>query len=189
MKIIVEALKKYKVILIAGILSALTVLSFVLMFSQSKESETVAKAGSQIEEMSQNIIKEYKMRPNYWGLSTAEVINKKLYAKGMGIKDGKLIGYFGGRVEIGADENGASVMPGSKNFVISYNELSKKQCIGLGGYKYDKKFWLNVSKIVIKNTNYQQDFVWGDEKYGLIPSKKVLKEICDREDNKVLVYF
>ena len=58
MKIIVEALKKYKVILIAGILSALAVLSFVLMFSQSKESETVAKAGSQIDEMSQNIIKE-----------------------------------------------------------------------------------------------------------------------------------
>ena len=181
--------KKYKILLMASCLSAFVVIGCVLFFTQSKNSKIYAVAGNQIEELSQNIIKSYRLSPNYWGLSTNEVINKKLYANGMGIKDNKLIGYFNNVVEVGADENGNPVRPGEKNFVITYSGLNKKQCVGLGSYKYSDQFWLNVSKITVKNSETTQDFLWGYEEYGLIPSVKALKNICNGSDNKILVYF
>ena len=189
MKRVFNVIRQYKIIVITTLLSALIVLSFVLLFAQSKDVKLYAAAGIQIDEMAKNIIQNYRLQPSYWGLSTSEVINKKLYAEGMSIKNNKLIGYFGNNVEIGADENGSPVMPGVKNFVITYNNLTKEQCIGLGANKYNEMFWLNVSKITLKNADIEQDFIWGDEEYGLIPSKHALKKMCNRKDNKLLVYF
>lgn len=188
-EILLSILNRYKVIIATTVLSALLVLGFVLIFAQSRDSKAYAVAGAQIDELSQNIIKHYRVMPSYWGLSTTEVINKKLYPDSMNVKDGKLVGFFANRVEVGADENGSTVMPGIKSFVITYNNISKNQCIELGSHKYNEEFWLNVSKIVIKNADTEQEFIWGDEKYGLIPNKKMLKDLCKNNSNKLLVYF
>lgn len=164
-------------------------ISAVCMFVLSKENRTYKQAEAQIIELSQNIAKAYQAKPNYWGLSTAEVINKKLYAQGMRSKGEKLIGYFNQEVEIGADENGNIVMPASKNFVIAYKDLSKKQCIGLSSQKFNKTFWLRINKFSIKNEQFSQDFTWGSSEYGLPLQKQSLRNACVSDKNTIVFTF
>lgn len=182
-------IKKYKVIIISMLLSAVFILCGIKIYTVQQEAKIYGNSAKQIIEMSQNIIKYYQTSPNYWGLSTAMVINKNLYAQNMKTKNGRLIGYFNNPVEVGADENGNAVMPTSKNFVIAYNGLNKKQCIGIGSHKFNKSFWLKVNKIVVKNAQKTQEFIWGDKEYGLPANPRKLKDLCQNSNNSIVIYF
>lgn len=187
--ITVEWIKKYKIIMSSMFISAIVILCAIQLFVSSKEAKKFEIAGRQIVEMSQNIIKHYQTSPSYWGLSSNEVIGKKLYPNNIDIRNGKLIGYFSNIIEVGADDNGNMVMPTAKNFVIAYNGLNKKQCIGLGSHKFNKKFWLKVSKITIKNNKTTTDFSWGDKKYKLPITRRKLEVLCQKDNNGVIIHF
>ncbi len=189
MHIAIEWIKKYKIILSSMVISAVVILCAIQLFNHNIETKKFNIAGTQIADMAQNIINHYSTSPSYWGLSTSEVIAKKLYTYDMNIKNGKLIGYFGNNVEVGADSRGSVVMPTSKNFVIAYNSLNKKQCIGLGSHKFNKNFWLKVNKITIKNDNINQDFLWGHKDYELPINGRKLKDLCQDNNNSVIMHF
>lgn len=187
--IIVEWIKKYKIIISSMIISAVAIICTIQLFACNKEAKKYETAGTQIAEMLQKIIKHYQASPSYWGLSSSEVIDKKLYTENMSIKNGKIIGYFGNIVEVGADNNGSMVMPTSKNFVIAYNGLNKKQCIGLGSHKFNKDFWFKVNKITIKNDINNQDFLWGAKDHELPITREKLENLCQNNNNSVIIHF
>ena len=187
--ITVKLIEKYKIIISSMLISAIVILCSIHFFVYSKEAKKFEIAGQQIVELSQNIIKHYQTSPSYWGLSSSEIIGKKMYADNMNIENGKLIGYFGNIVEVGADEKGNIVMPTSKNFVIAYNGLNKKQCIGIGSHKFNKSFWLKVIKMTIKNDTNTQDFLWGHKDYELPIKRKKLEDLCQKDGNSVIIHF
>ena len=186
---IIDLVKKYKLIIIVALISATIVVSITYIFVAYKENKNYKKAEEQIIELSQNIIKAYQTKPSYWGLSTSEIINKKLYAYNMKVIDSKLIGYFANNVEVGADSNGSTVMPTEKHFVIAYKNLNKKQCIGLVSQKFNKSFWLSVNKITIKNDKISRDFDWGNVNYALPINNKNLESACVSEQNTIIMQF
>lgn len=186
---IINLVKKYKIIITTALMSAIVVSVMVLIFVNIKENKFYQKAEKQIIELSQNIIKSYQIKPNFWGLSTNEVINKKLYTNNMKVENNNLIGYFNNLVEIGADDNGNIVMPTEKHFVIAYKELTKKQCIGMLSQKFNKTFWLSVKKITIKNNSFSQDFAWGNNDFALPISKANLRKTCVYDKNTVIMQF
>ena len=182
-------IRKYKTIFISMLISAITIIIAINVFNYYSEAKIYNHVAKQTDELSQNIIRAYHTKPNYWGLSTEDVINRKIYPSGMKEANGQLLGFLKKPVEIGADDSGTAVMPTSKNFVIAHNELSKKQCVGFGGHAFNEKFWLKVEKITIKNEDISQDFMWGDREYGLPIDKEILKNICRSNNNSVVIHF
>lgn len=186
---IINLIKKYKIIIMATLISSITVGIAIFVFVNIKENKIYKKAEEQIIELSQNILKSYKIRPDFWGLSTNEVINKKLYTHNMKAENNKLIGYFNNIVEIGADDNGNIVMPTEKHFVIAYKDLTEKQCFGLLSQKFNKTFWLTINKITVKNEINSQDFIWGDTSFALPISRESLKKSCVSKKNTITLQF
>lgn len=186
---IIDLVKKYKIIIITTLLSAAIVSTLIFIFVNIKENKIYKNAGEQIIELSQNIIESYKIRPDFWGLSTNEVIKKKLYTHNMKTENNKLIGYFNNIVEIGSDDNGNIVMPTEKHFVITYKNLTKNQCFGLLSQKFNKTFWLTINKITVKNDIISQDFTWGNTDFALPITKKNLEKTCVSDKNVIIMQF
>ena len=189
MQIAIEWIKKYRIILSSMLITAVVILCAIVSFVYNKDAKRFEIAAKQIEGLSQNIVKHYKASPSYWGLSSREVINNKLYTADIIVAGNRLIGNLGNIIEIGSDENGTMVMPSAKSFVIAYRNLTKKDCEGLGSQKFNKSFWLNVNKITIKNNLKSQDFSWGDKNYELPVKHKILKDLCQKEANSIIIHF
>ena len=179
---------KWWLIIVSAAIAAMLVLIAVLLLSGQKEIG-VREAGYQIAKLAQNIRNHYKMRPDYWGLSTKEVIEKEIYPLEMSISNNKLIGYFANEVEIGADKNGAAVMPTVQSFVIAYNGLNKAQCIGLAANKFNQEFWLSVESMSIVNDNQELAFDWSSNQLVLPADEKLVKNCCQNENNSIIFKF
>ena len=176
-----ESVKKSKVFIILGGMIVVIVLMIVLMLQQRDIG--AKEAGQQIELLAQNIRNQYKVRPDYWGLSTNEVTDKKLYPDSMTINGGKLLGYFGNPVEIGMDDNGATIMPTIRYFVITYRDLSKAQCSALASSRFNRNFWLGIKDIKIINGNDVYTFDWDSREMTLPIDRRKAADICHMGSN------
>lgn len=185
----ISFVKKYKLILISMVLSTVIIIWGVKLFADKKEAKIYEICAKQLIEISQNIVKHYQTSPNYWGLSTEVVIKEKLYTNNMKATNDTLLNILGKPIKIGADEYGNVVMPTAKNFVIAYTDLNKKQCIEIGSQKFNKSFWLNVIKITIKNDKHTQDFLWGSKNYDLPINRIKLKDLCQENNNNIIIHL
>lgn len=149
----------------------------VLSFIFSQEVSGVKEAAAQVEQLAVNIRRHYQNRPDYWGLGTQTVIDKKIAPRQM-LQNGHLVGFMGNPVLVGLGADGTILMPGSRNFDIIYKDLSAKQCVALASYKFEQKFWLGVTGITIINAKQTQDFSWDSEAYKLPVIKSLAKEFC-----------
>lgn len=173
----------------AGTAAGIVIVILIMTLLIGGQQDTGAKeAGIQLEQLAQNIRNHYKTRPDFWGLSTNEVIAKKLYPLSMTAEDGQLKGYFGNPVEIGSDAQGTPVMPTVRRFTIAYNHLSKNQCAGLAANKFDQTFWLGVSGMAIDNGSKEQTFDWSSKDFRLPADKEIVKSLCNNVNN-VVFYF
>ena len=168
-----------------GVMVIVLVISLVV---GGQQDVGAAEAGEQVSKLVQNIRNSYKTRPDFWGLSTAEVIAKKIHPLDMPIIENKLIGYFGQPVVIGADKEGTSVMPTMRSFVIAYKSLSKDQCVALASHRFKQEFWLGISGISIINDKHNQMFNWSNKEYILPADKSVAKTICVSSGNTVVFH-
>ena len=184
-----DFVNKYKVIIISMLFSAVIIIGGVKFFADKEEVKIYKNAASQIIDLSQKIMDYYRTSPSYWGLSTEVVINKKLYVHDMKVSEGILLNILGKPTEVGSDEHGNAVMPTAKNFVIAFTKLNKKQCIGIGSQKFNKRFWLMVNKIIVKGYRNSQEFKWGDKDYGLPANKRKLRNLCTDDNNSVIIHF
>lgn len=174
--------------MIAAAMGIVAVVLIIGLLVGGQQDVGAKEAGAQLASLAQNIRNHYKTRPDFWGLSTAEVINKKVYPLNMTVSHQKLTGYFGNQVEVGADMNGTAVMPTVRQFAITYKDLSKQQCIGLAAHKFDQKFWLGVSGMMIANQEGNHNFDWSSKDFMLPAAKEKVKKLCNSINN-VVFYF
>ena len=163
-------------------------LLFVLLIDEQKDVGA-KEAGTELSTLAQNIRRYYKIRPDFWGLSTQEVVKKNIYPSAMVTESENLYGYFGTLTTIGADENGTPIMPTGRQFAVAYHNLTKPQCIGLGAYKFAQEFWLGVKKVSVITEKQTYDFDWGNNDFKLPLEKSQLKGACAPRNNTLVFYF
>jgi len=163
-------------------------LLFVLLIDGQKDVGA-KEAGTELSALAQNIRRHYKIRPDFWGLSTREVIGKRLYPSTMTARTDSLHGYFGAPTTVGADENGTVIMPTGRQFAIAYHNLTKQQCVGLGSYKFSQDFWLGLKKVSLNNQKETYSFEWGNKDFRLPLERSQLREMCRPQTNTLVFYF
>ena len=55
--------------------------------------------------------------------------------------------------------------------------------------KFDEKFWLMVKKISINDKSRSYDFEWGNQESGLPIARKRLKDVCQDQNNSLVIHF
>lgn len=176
-----EAVRKSKLIIILSCMIVVIVLMMMIMLKQRDIG--AYEAGLQIEQLANMVRGHYKMRPDYWGLNTNEVIKNKLYPEDMTINGDKLLGYFGNPVEIGMDTNGLTIMPTVREFSITYRDLTKAQCTALASDRFRRSFWLGIKEIGITNNNSSYTFGWDDKESVLPLDKRKAADLCSNGSN------
>ncbi len=158
---------------------------FVILFTGSVEGS--AETAKELVLLNNKIREHYKMRPDFWGLNTQEVINNRLYSATISSADGKLSGTWGKEIIIGSDESGSSVMPTQKTFAVAYKGLSKERCVALASSEFEENFWFGIEKILIFSAEQKQFFHWGSDIFGLPVNKKDVEKVCKNEN--IVVFF
>ncbi len=157
----------------------------VLIFSDKDIGSEIA--AGQVQTLSENIRRYYQNRPDFWGLNTQTVIDKQMAPRNMSL-NGKLANYFGKPVTVGNGEDGAMLMPGARNFVISFHELNQQECAETASYKFSEKFWLGVTEVSINNGTKTEIFSWNNQQ-NILPVKKNLAEKACGNTNIVSWHF
>ena len=176
-----DFVRKTKLIIILCCLVVVVVLMMMIMLKQRDIG--AYEAGMQIEQLANIIRGHYKMRPDYWGLNTDEIIKNNLYPEDMSVNGGKLLGYFGNPVEIGMDTEGMTIMPTIKEFGITYRDLTKAQCTALASDRFRKTFWLGIKEISITDNNSSHTFGWDDKESVLPLDKRKADDLCHNGSN------
>ena len=154
------------------IIIATTVITAVLVGILAwviKPNPNINTAAVQLAQTANNIRMFYQTKPGYWGLNTDNVIKNNLQTSGM-LSKGKLINAFGKPVIIGQDIQGNVAMPGSRNFMITFPDLDKSECIAMAAFKLNERENLSLLQMVIINEQKQYEFTWGGE--NSLPVKK-----------------
>lgn len=122
----------------------------------------IEQTANQLAQTANNIRLYYQTKPGYWGLSNEIVIRNNLEANGMLI-DGKLQNAFGKPVIIGQDTDGSVVMPGTRNFVITFPNLNKSECTTMAAFRLNERDSLSLLQMVIIKENQRYEFNWGGQ--------------------------
>lgn len=146
----------------------------------SKLDTNVLNAHQQIVSLTQNIRSFYRTKPDAWGLNTASAIKNHLVSEEM--LNGRVVqNALGKEVLLGADILGNMVMPGNRNVVIVYKNLSKKECEEIAVLPFDEKMQLSLNAITIVNEQ-EHIFSWGGENLLPVSSKKA-GEVCQKAND------
>ena len=164
------------IIVVCGLLA----LCLVALCIWPSSNKVYVKAARELTDLTSNIRKHFQHRPDFWGLNTQMVLDKKLYPHTM-LQNGVLLSALDSQVLIGRGKEAEIIMPTAKSFDIVYKNLTKKQCEGLLLAEYEQKFWLGISDLSIITKQRETKFSWTDDKYKLPPTKAIVKKFCDDE--------
>lgn len=176
-----DTVKSGKWIIILSCMVVVIVLMSMILLRQRDIG--AREAGLQIEQMADIIRGHYKMRPDYWGLSTAEVIKHKLYPQDMVVSGDKLLGYFNNPVEVGMNTEGLAVMPTVNYFTITFRDLTKDQCTALASDRFRRSFWLGIKRVTVSDNNEIHSFGWDDKESVLPLEKSKASNLCHNGSN------
>lgn len=176
--------KKEKIITYTWLTSIVIILAVGVFLFFQRPGSSVIKAHQELVEMSRAIRNHYKNKPDYWGLSTGEVVKNKLYSGNL--NNNQIINSLGKKVIIGADIQGSSVMPGMHSYMIAYKDLNKKECVELTSFSWKEEDILGLISITIQNEEETQEFNWGNQ--GLPVSRNKVKQFC-KEKNNTMWFF
>ena len=68
-------------------------------------------------------------------------------------------------------------MPGSRNFMITFPELSKKECTAMAAFKLNERENLTLLQMVILTDGQRFEFTWGG-KHPLPVTKTEAAKFC-----------
>ncbi len=171
-----------------------TILAFVMvlvigcgcsLFFFAQDNKQITAAADELASLITNIRRYYQNRPDYWGLNSQLVIEKKISPPQMQ-KNNVLLSCLGNEVLVGNGLEAETLMPGSHNFDVTYRNLAEKQCINLACFPFDQKFWLGVTGVTITNARQQQLFSWDDEENGLPIPCRLAEKICTETENTII---
>lgn len=170
--------KTYPTPLAAG----LTVLLIIagVWHAASRPNQRVIAAMDNLAQLTENIRRNYKNRPDYWGLSTENVIQKQIAPAGM-LRNGRLTSPVAEEISVGGDENGSMVMPGMRSFYIAFKNLSKKDCVDTAVYPLSEKIKLGLLSVTIKNGDEETVFPMGRRKRPAGKQRKSRKNLPEKK--------
>lgn len=175
---------KEKIIAYAWGASLIVVVLIGALLCMHRPSPEIVKANQELVGTAERIRGYYRNRPDYWGLSTGEVLKQNLYEGVM--NNNRILNNLGKPVVIGADSDGNAVMPGQRSFMIEYRELSRKECIELLSFRWQEEDKLGLLSVSLKNDSGSYDFGW--ENGGLPVSRNIAEKSC-KKDNMVMWFF
>lgn len=143
---------------LAGALLVLLIIS--VMFLLPSRKDTFATAHEELVLLSANIRGHYSVRPDYWGLNNESAIKNKLIPPKI-LRGQKIVGSLGREILIGQDCEGNMVMPGTRYFMLTIENLSKKACIEMASSPFSTEEHFGLSKISIFNQEQTAEFEWG----------------------------
>ena len=165
--------------IVIGITLLTTVIIILLAWFISPNPQ-IEQAANQLAQTANNVRVFYQTKPGYWGLSTDVVIRQHLAAQNM-LVNGSLQNAFGKPVLVGQDEYGNMIMPGGRNFVITFPHLNQKECIVMAAFRLNERETLSLLKMVIHNQEDTYEFTWGG-KNSLPITKKDAVAYCGKEN-------
>ena len=104
----------------------------------SRPNQRVIGAMDNLAQLTENIRRNYKNRPDYWGLSTENVIQKQIAPSAM-LRDGRLTSPVAAEISVGGDEKRQYGHAGHAQFYIAFKNLSKKDCVDMAVYPLSEK--------------------------------------------------
>ena len=167
---------------IAAAITLTVIMVSGVIYQLAKPDQRIVKAHRQVETLAQEIRNFYRNKPDAWGLNTASAIKNQLVSADM-VNDRLLQNALGKEVLLGADILGNTVMPGSKNAVIVYKNLDKRQCQSIISRNFNEKMLLSLNAVTIVNET-EHKFSWGGKNPLPISADKA-QSVC-KEANDIL---
>ncbi len=128
MRAMIKASPREGILLFALAVGALLILLLVWLMPDNNNQIVIAK--QEINELGNMVRNHYKVRPDYWGLSTENAIKNNLVPEKM-VRGNKIVSALGKEINVGQDVNGTMIMPGGKRFIISITNISKSVCVAM----------------------------------------------------------
>lgn len=189
-KISAEILQKVKTLprteVIFGSAAVITVLLLAAIFVAPNKTERISVAKQEISELSDKIRNHYKVRPDYWGLSTENAVKNKIIPPKM-IRGNKIVGAFGKEINVGQDEAGSMIMPGGKRFMITVANVGKSACKAVlpDNLSHAENPALVAVKLIAADKVYK--FEWGG-KLPLPITAEQANNLCQNNNTIAWIY-
>ncbi len=126
----------------------------------------------------------YAGKPDYWGLSTSEIIQNRVIADKFLVND-KIMISGNKEIFIGQGKDAEIVMPRSTSFDIVLPKLTKAQCMAYAETELSSENEVKLIRIQITNNNGTSTFEWGGES-GLPIKKYASKDVCADNGNTLI---
>lgn len=189
-KISAEILQKVKTLprteVIFGSAAVITVLLLAAIFVAPNKTERISVAKQEISELSNKIRNHYKVRPDYWGLSTENAVKNKIIPPKM-IRGNKIVGALGKELNVGQDEAGSMIMPGGKRFMITVANVGKSACKAVlpDNLSHAENPALVAVKLIAADKVYK--FEWGG-KLPLPITAEQANNLCQNNNTIAWIY-
>lgn len=189
-KISAEILQKVKTLprteVIFGSAAVITVLLLAAIFAAPNKTERISVAKQEISELSDKIRNHYKVRPDYWGLSTENAVKNKIIPPKM-IRGNKIVGALGKELNVGQDEVGSMIMPGGKRFMITVANVGKSACKAVlpDNLSHAENPALVAVKLIAADKVY--NFEWGG-KLPLPIAAEQANKLCQNNNTIAWIY-
>ena len=145
-----------------ALIAAFSVLLILCTVMLSGDKQVFNKTLTDIISLADNIHAHYKIRPDYWGVSTQSAIDNKLVPARL-LRGDKIVSSMGKNIIIGQDIEGNMVMPGSRQFMISISNISKSACLGLLTLPLTQQQNLSLTSVSVTSEDLTTDFTWGGD--------------------------
>ena len=155
-----------------------SVLTLILLLSGKQTHFNTAH--QELSVLADNVRNYYKIRPDYWGLDTANAVKNHLIPEEM-LHNGKVISAIGREIVLGQDAEGNMVMPGMRYFALSMHNLSKSACVAMISQPFSQEDHWGLLRIVLVTPDKTQIFEWGGNP-NLPVSKKDAKQFCQNKN-------
>ncbi len=189
-KISAEILQKVKTLplteVIFGSAAVITVLLLAAIFVAPNKTERISVAKQEISKLSDKIRNHYKVRPDYWGLSTENAVKNKIIPPKM-IRGNKIVGALGKELNVGQDEVGSMIMPGGKRFMITVANVGKSACKAVlpDNLSHAENPALVAVKLIAADKVYK--FEWGG-KLPLPITAEQANNLCQNNNTIAWIY-
>lgn len=153
-------------------------------YACTSSQKMINKNIKEIFSISDQIRNYYANKPDYWGLSTTEIVQKKIIADKFLI-NGKIIISGHKEILLGQGKDADIVMPRSSSFDIILPKLTKAQCMAYAEKKLSAEDEVKLIGIQIINDKNSVMFEWGGT-YNLPIKKYASKDICSDSNNTLI---
>lgn len=176
---------KNKQIITCVAIGILLIATLMLLFGTAPKNK-FAQVQNELTLLSDSIRDFYRKKPDYWGLNNVTAIKNKIAPADL-IRNEKILSSIGREYIIGQNQNGDTVMPAQRNFMITLSNLGKTACKKIAVFTFNDENHFGLQKIVINNSKEDIEFEWGG-KNPLPIEQNVANKHCSNKNSVSWVF-